>query len=237
MRSQRAFTIIELLVVIAIIGILASLLFPALSEAKRAANRTKCLNNMRGLAVAHAMYSSAHDDQIINVGLAHGGAHSHEEIAWINTLQRYYGSTLLARSPADNSPYWTTPLPGTTDQYRRTSYGMNDFLTDYGPPDYSARNTRQVENPSGTVLFLIMAYTGTFAGSDHVHAANWAAVDTPGQIAATAATQCQTNAHGGPPGHPESVSNYAFLDGRAETLRFIEVFRSLADNKFVARRP
>ncbi len=236
-RAGGAFTLIELLVVIAIIGVLASLLMPALGTARRAAVRTNCLSNMRNMSMAHYMYTMAYNGHFVDVGLAHGGAHGQEEVAWINTLQRYYENELLARSPADDSPHWTTPIAGSTSQYRRASYGVNDFLTDYGPQGYSARTLSQVRSPGETVLFLIMAYEGPFAGSDHVHAAGWAAINTPEAIARRAAEQSQINAHGGPPASPESVSNYAFLDGRAATLEFREVFYSLDNNRFVARRP
>ena len=56
-RASKAFTLIDMLVVIAIIGILASILLPALSRAKGKAQRTMCLNHARQFGIAFEIYA------------------------------------------------------------------------------------------------------------------------------------------------------------------------------------
>ena len=62
--GSGGFTLIELLVVVAVLGILASLLLPALARSKAQAHRAYCLNNSRQLNVAVALYSHDNDDRL-----------------------------------------------------------------------------------------------------------------------------------------------------------------------------
>ncbi len=243
------FTLIELLVVISIIALLVAILLPALSQARRSAQATVDLSQLRQLELAHQAYLTDHDGHLINAGLPHGTAPVNPELAWINSLADY-GAGVVVRSPLDDSPHWedgdAVPVPNTPGVlFRQTSYGINSFLGDpdgnglnpWPPADPRGGNAylqiQRLRGASDLVHFLPMAHEGDFAGSDHPHPEEWDGFGTGGAIVASnAAQQVEINVVSGPPRRFDSVANYAFLDGHAGAYPFGDVFLDELTNRF-----
>ena len=71
MKKQRGFSLIELLVTLAIIGLLISMLLPAVQSVRGSARRSTCLNNLKQIGLAMLNYESSH--MALPEGLAHRG--------------------------------------------------------------------------------------------------------------------------------------------------------------------
>ena len=67
-RTRNGFTLIELWVVIAIIAILASLLLPALANAKDEGRRAKCLSNLKQISLGIILYTDENEGEFHDLG-------------------------------------------------------------------------------------------------------------------------------------------------------------------------
>ena len=216
----NAFTLIELLVVIAIIALLISILLPALKRAREQAKATACGSNLHGLGLAVQMYADAYEGHMPGAGLPHGGSGADEQKTWVNTLAEEYGKNAdIAKCPADDSEFWTTPLIVDGKSYRRrTSFASNGYTAykvgDRGPYDILER----IQRPGTTIFWVELAKKGDFAVSDHVHPENWWFGD-PEQLAAR---EVELKQHLG-------TANYGMMDGHVDRLRFDETYQVKED--------
>jgi prepilin-type N-terminal cleavage/methylation domain-containing protein len=94
-HRKNAFTLVELLVVITIIGILVSLLMPAVQSAREAARRAQCLNNVKQIGLAMLQHDHHHGFFPTGgwgwgyVGDADRGFDYHQCGGWINNVLPY----------------------------------------------------------------------------------------------------------------------------------------------------
>ena len=98
MQTRRGFTLIELLVVIAIIAVLIALLLPAVQQAREAARRTQCKNNLKQMGLALHNYHDVHST--FPIGSNATGTNEWGQSFWVGLLP------FLDQAPLFNA--WTS---------------------------------------------------------------------------------------------------------------------------------
>ena len=111
MKKKKGFTLIELLVVIAIIAILIALLLPAVQQAREAARRTQCKNNLKQVGLALHNY---HDVALSfpigsNASNTNSNGDGHWGVSWWARILPYADQAPLYNTLQfeGNHPGWT----------------------------------------------------------------------------------------------------------------------------------
>jgi len=169
MTALLAFTLIELLVVVAIIAVLAAMLLPSLQNAKEKGKSAVCVNNLRQVYNAFALYATDWNGIVPpNKQFGFAGWDYYWKFlgsAYLGSGQSYVGAANGVRYPILQCPAergasliasGTAPQKMYNSPWLPTSYAMN-FMVNYGA------STSSAETRFGERMMSGLGYSATYA--------------------------------------------------------------------------
>ena len=177
-RFRQAFTLVELLVVISLIALIAGLLLPALSKARRQAKSTVCKNNLRQMGLATMLYGQDNGGRLPYAwGVSHNANTNNFQTLLIpyvlkdrfnadqNTENSDFAKNVF-RCPTrlkENHFRSHVNYPGTGNPWK-ISYGMNQYtslnfpVSGGGFPSAKTAKLSNVARPGTTLLIADLSY-------------------------------------------------------------------------------